>query len=152
MAPSSNTIHSALNYWATIYHLPLHHFAIAAPHHLHHTLRWQRPLCWPRYWCEDAVWQLKSFRWVGFEFSRQGGISLLDAFNIDFLSGLDANKVTPQQNKFFPKVRVCSAKIYLSKHCQRHNGPEGWVHITNLEHITISESQLSINFKHQHLD
>ena len=86
---------------------------LAAPHHLHHTLRWQRPLCWPRYWCEDAVWQLKSFRWVGFEFSRQGGISLLDAFNIDFLSGLDANKVTPQQNKFFPKVRVCSTKNYL---------------------------------------
>ena len=31
------------------------------------------------------------------------------------------------------------------KYCQRHNGPEGWVHIT--------ESRLSINFsaKHQHL-
>ena len=46
-----------------------------------------------------------------------------------------------------------------SKHCQRHNGPESWVHITgsqftNLDHVTISESQ-SINFKistkHQHL-
>ena len=41
------------------------------------------------------------------------------------------------------------------KHCQRHNGPEGWVHITrsqytvhrHIEHITISESRLSINFK-----
>ena len=34
------------------------------------------------------------------------------------------------------------------KHCQRHNGPEGWVHIT--------EYRLSINFKistkHQHLN
>ena len=47
------------------------------------------------------------------------------------------------------------------KHCQRHNGPEGWVHITrsqftNLDHITISESRLSINFKistkHKNLD
>ena len=36
----------------------------------------------------------------------------------------------------------------INKHCQRHNGPEGWVHIT--------ESRSSINFKistkHQHLD
>ena len=46
------------------------------------------------------------------------------------------------------------------KHCQRHNGPEGWVHITqsctNLDKISISESWLSINFKfstkHQYLD
>ena len=45
------------------------------------------------------------------------------------------------------------------KHCQRHNGPEGWVHITqsctNLDKISISESWLSINFKfstkHQYL-
>ena len=47
----------------------------------------------------------------------------------------------------------------LKKHCQRHNGPEGWVHITsyytNLDK-TISEFWLSINFqistKHQYLD
>ena len=40
------------------------------------------------------------------------------------------------------------------KHCQRHNGPEDWVHlakvtswghITNLDHILSSESRLSIN-------
>ena len=54
------------------------------------------------------------------------------------------------------------------KHCQRHNGPEGWVHlikVTSWGHIidhkfkhkswsnSSSESQLSINFlsKHQHL-
>ena len=40
------------------------------------------------------------------------------------------------------------APILKFKHCQRHNGPEGWVHIT--------ESRSSINFKistkHQHLD
>ena len=43
----------------------------------------------------------------------------------------------------------------ISKHCQGHNGPEGWAHITrsqytvhrHIEHITISESRLSINFK-----
>ena len=45
------------------------------------------------------------------------------------------------------------------KHCQRHNGPEGWVHssqFTNLDQITNSEPQLSINLKistkYQHLD
>ena len=37
------------------------------------------------------------------------------------------------------------------KHCQRHNGPEGWVHITNsnrhLDQISSWESWPSINFK-----
>ena len=35
------------------------------------------------------------------------------------------------------------------KHCQRHNGPEGWVHFTstNLDQISSSESWPSINFK-----
>ena len=46
----------------------------------------------------------------------------------------------------------------MFKHCQRHNGPEGWVHHakvtswshitilnTNLDHISSSESRLSIN-------
>ena len=58
--------------------------------------------------------------------------------------------------------------IYLSKHCQRHNGPEGWVLLTkatSLGHITSSytnldqtssESRPSTNFKisikHQHFD
>ena len=48
----------------------------------------------------------------------------------------------------------------LRKHCQRHNGPEGWVHITssntNLDQISSSESQsnisLSIKLKLQNLD
>ena len=39
----------------------------------------------------------------------------------------------------------------MGKHCQRHNGPEGWVHITssntNLDQISSSESRPSINFK-----
>ena len=43
-------------------------------------------------------------------------------------------------------LRDASASI----HCQRHNGPEGWVHITssctNVDQISISESRLSINF------
>ena len=51
-------------------------------------------------------------------------------------------------------------KLTYGKHCQRHNGPEGWVHITryytNLDKISISESWLSIKFKistkHQYLN
>ena len=39
----------------------------------------------------------------------------------------------------------------LKKHCQRHNGPEGLVHITrsntNIDQISSSESGPSINFK-----
>ena len=56
------------------------------------------------------------------------------------------------------------ARLWLSwttiKHCQRHNGPEDWVHLnkvtswvhitnsnTNLDQISSSESRPSINFK-----
>ena len=46
-----------------------------------------------------------------------------------------------------------SARQKDIKHCQRHNGPEGWVHITssytNLDQISISESRFSINSKSQ---
>ena len=37
------------------------------------------------------------------------------------------------------------------KHCQRHNGPEGWIHITtsntNLDQISSSESRPRLNLK-----
>ena len=50
---------------------------------------------------------------------------------------------------------VCKYKktwpMYKYKHCQRHNGPEGWVLITssntNLDQISSSESRPSIIFK-----
>ena len=39
------------------------------------------------------------------------------------------------------------------KYCQRHNGPQGWVHITsshtNLDQSSSSESRTSINIKYQ---
>ena len=42
-------------------------------------------------------------------------------------------------------------QFQITKHCQRHNGPEGWVHITssntNLDEISSSEFWPSINFK-----
>ena len=52
--------------------------------------------------------------------------------------------------------------VIIFKHCQRHNGPEDWVHLAkvaswshirssniNLDHISSSESRLSINKKSQ---
>ena len=52
----------------------------------------------------------------------------------------------------------CIKYPLMGKYCQRHNRPEGWVHITssntNLDQISSSESRPSINFKisikHQH--
>ena len=32
------------------------------------------------------------------------------------------------------------------KHCQRHNGPEGWVHITSLQ-LTVHKSWSNYNFR-----
>ena len=57
----------------------------------------------------------------------------------------------------YPTLRCVALR---NKHCQRHNGAEGWVHITssctNLDQISSSESQTGINFKistkHKHLD
>ena len=47
--------------------------------------------------------------------------------------------------------RSCSPqmKTWIIKHCQRHNGPEGWVHITssNTNLDRIPEFWPSINFK-----
>ena len=60
------------------------------------------------------------------------------------------------------EVNIFSVSIsvlhLINKHCQRHNGPEGWVHLakvtscgyitssnTNLDHISSSESWLRIN-------
>ena len=56
------------------------------------------------------------------------------------------------------QISLSLGLFVLEKHCQRHNGPEGWVHLakvtcwghitssnTNLDHISSSKSQLSIN-------
>ena len=55
---------------------------------------------------------------------------------------------------------LCSVSVISFKHCQRHNGPEGWVHLskvtswssikssyTNLAQISSSESWPRINLK-----
>ena len=65
--------------------------------------------------------------------------------------------------------RQFGGRVLKLKHCQRHNGPKGWVLLTkvtplgqitssytNLDQISSFESRPSINFKiltiHQHLD
>ena len=76
------------------------------------------------------------------------------SFGTQYITVLLLNKVSHRPLKKWQGPCNC-----YSKHCQRHNGPEGWVHITssytNLDQISITESQLSINFKnstkHQHL-
>ena len=62
------------------------------------------------------------------------------------------------------RIRFSTIKYHeqrsRTKHCQRHNGPEGWVHITssytNLDHNSSSESRtgikLKITTKHEYLD
>ena len=45
---------------------------------------------------------------------------------------------------------VCTMLVLrevFQKHCQRHNGPEGWVHLAKV----ILQVQLEISTKHQHL-
>ena len=50
-----------------------------------------------------------------------------------------------------PSLQQMRRKAYDKKHCQRHNEPEGWVHITssytNLDQISISETSLNLNLK-----
>ena len=60
----------------------------------------------------------------------------------------------PSSNSWLPRViasKFSIAFIWAQKHCQRHNGPEGWVHITNsdknIDQISISETKLNLNLK-----
>ena len=105
------------------------------------------------------------FKWLIFiVFPGQFMVSLCLAVDENYmgLMGWDLLWVRNIFDKPMNSLNYCySSHEFYSKHCQSQNGPEGWVHITrsqftNLEHITISESRLSINFKistkHQHLD
>ena len=66
---------------------------------------------------------------------------------------------TITSSKLLPRPS-CQAQAIAKeeKYCQRHNGPEGWVHIassyTNLDQFSFSEYWPSINLvstKHQHI-
>ena len=55
------------------------------------------------------------------------------------------------------KIYIFIYEYLKIKHCQRHNGPEGWVHFAKVSswgHITSSNTnrhQLKISTNHQHL-
>ena len=93
------------------------------------------------------------------------------------LRGLLPRLIVPNGNKWnsCPLLMICCQPISWmviansKEHCQRHNGPEGWVHLakitslghitssySNLDQISSSESRSSINLKistkYQHLD
>ena len=68
-----------------------------------------------------------------------------------YFSTFNLNQSLIRNPLLFISTGTSYCKMLQSKHCQRHNGPEGWVHITssntNPGHISSSESWPSINFK-----
>ena len=66
----------------------------------------------------------------------------------------------PVRRPIVPPIKPNWASSVTFKHCQRHNRPYGWVHITssytNLDQISNSENRFCINFiistKHQYLN
>ena len=82
----------------TINHLPLHLFAIAAPHHLqpHSSLTKTSLLDTLLLWRGRLA--VGEFRWVRFELYIQEGNFSPGHLQHGFFSELDANKVTPQEN------------------------------------------------------
>ena len=100
---------------------------------------------WPRathYFIKRRHWSLFIRRWVLWEW-------------VSFVVHICSNLRLTLHFSDCVLVLFCRRPCCICKHCQRHNGPEGWVHITrsqytvhrHIEHITISESRLSINFK-----
>ena len=68
-------------------------------------------------------------------------------------------EIESDESKYDTKVKIYQNVKYDLKHCQRHNGPEVWIHLakvtscghitssnTNLDHMPSSESQL-LNLK-----
>ena len=43
--------------------------------------------------------------------------------------------------------RIKKHQLYIWKHCQRHNGPEGWVHLSKVTYWVISQVQPQILIK-----
>ena len=99
--------------------------------------------------------------WLWLTLTHSGSLS--SAITRSLLGSLRRSCVAP----VYPELLRCNSdgeppdlERKVKKHCQRHNGPEGWVHITssytNLDQISISESRLIIYFeistKHQFLD
>ena len=116
-----------------------------------------------RFGCSSWLkpWVPRGWHWVRSFVMRAAG-GCLDKMTPSQTPGLPF-----KQRQMGPNSQTCPHLNY--KHCQRHNGPEDWVHLTkvtswghitnsntNLDQISSSESRPSINFKisskHQHLD
>ena len=71
-------------------------------------------------------------------------LSVLSVLSVRTASGL----ADESQSRMY---EIPVGSMFISKHCQRHNGPEGWALITssktNLDQISSSESRPSINIK-----
>ena len=114
-----------------------------------------------------TIWKVTSFSsFVGSGiFGRNRGVMAIGTISLN-----DVKSESQFWNdKIIVSINIIAAiqfwlpdKIWPSgvkmKYCQRHNGPEGWVHLakvtfwghnttsnTNLDHISSSESRLSIN-------
>ena len=74
----------------------------------------RKPVCRQRYSCEGAVWQLESFRWVGFEFFKQERefLSWTASKWISFQGWMPIKSLLSKIS-ILTKVRVCSSKKYL---------------------------------------
>ena len=126
--------------------------------------QWSRSPRGPRVWGRYKMGRWRPCRWYSLSPSGTFDKKLKFVFRQSFIYDRQSNIVTFKAAniakivKAAPVTMDCESSVFMSmvKHCQRHNGPEGWVHITNLDQTSISESRLSINFKistkHQHLN
>ena len=111
------------------------------------------PSCCP---LVQLSWPAAALSWVTYKWkSREPGSQV--KVGILFLSQQKNGLIIATFTRSCFSVRIKWKGTLMTatlKHCQRHNGPEGWVHITNLDQTPISESWLSINFKisTKHLD
>ena len=64
-----------------------------------------------------------------------------------FISPHDSRQ---NRNVFNYKNRCLTVLDYVIKHCQRHNGPEGWVHLAKV--VSKVQTQILIEFHLQNLD
>ena len=94
------------------------------------------------YWISSILWLCETHRHL-FE---------------DWVANQGQTAEFANENNWWRLLWMLQGKREYIKHCQRHNGPQGWVHLakvtswghitssdTNLDHISSSESRLSIH-------
>ena len=110
----------------------------------------------------SPMWSMLNDNW----FDKQNFYKTIENFDIHFFTSSSttiASNFMPWNLRTYKKTLTSAgvfkcALIVKNKHCQRRNGPEGWVHLakvtswchitssnTNIDHISSSEFWLSIN-------